>query len=75
MARVEKILEKMESSPSSISFADAKKVLEWLGYTAKYPKRGSHVTFKKAGTYPITVVNCSPVKKYSVQEILKLAEE
>lgn len=75
MAKVEKILEKMESSPSSISFDDAKKVLEWMGYTAKNPKRGSHIAFKKDGVNPVIVKRCNPVKTYTVKEILKLAEE
>ena len=71
MNKIEKILEKMESSPSSISFADAKDVFKWMGYTAIYPKRGWHVTFEKNGVNPIIVVHRSPIKEYSVQEILK----
>ncbi len=75
LPKVEKVLLKMKEAPSNISFDDAVKVMEWLGYTYSMPKRGSHVSFRKENCNPLSLPHKSPLKKYLVKAILDLVED
>ena len=74
MASVEKILEKMRRQPNGISYKEIDKVLIYLGYELKRGK-GDHFNYRKKGKPIYTLVKQNPVKKYLVDEVLKIIDE
>lgn len=75
MTKRNKLIEKILKS-NNISFAEAEKVLIFLGYVSEYPQGGSsHKTFRKTGKEKITLVSYQkPLKMYAlklVREIIK----
>ena len=64
MTQWDKLLEKLTSCSSEIRYQDLEHILFYFGYTKKETNSGSsHVTFRKAGHYPITIPRHSPIKK------------
>lgn len=74
MASVEKIIEKMRRQPNGISYKEIHKVLISLGYELKRGK-GDHFNYRKKGKSIYTLVKQNPVKKYLVDEVLKIIDE
>lgn len=54
MTRREKLIAKIRARPVEADYDDVKAVLELFGWE-RQRESGSHVTFVKAGEYPITV--------------------
>lgn len=74
MASVEKIIDKMRRQPNNISYKEIHKVLISLGYELKRGK-GDHLNYRKKGKPIYTLVKQNPVKRYQVEELLKIIDE
>ena len=54
MTRLDKLIDRIRARPPKADFSDVKTVLIAYGWERRR-QRGSHVTFMKAGEYPIVV--------------------
>jgi len=75
MSKKAKLIEKVFTF-GDITFQEAEKLLNSLGYESEFPNGGSsHKTFRKAGQEKITLVSTQrPLKRYAIkmiQEILR----
>ena len=70
MSKIDKILNKLYNG-GVVSINDASKLLENIGYVkAKPPSSSSHITFRKEGTNPITLVkNRKELLDYQIKMI------
>ncbi len=69
-----RLVEKILRNPKAVSFDEIQRLLESFGYECRQPRGGSHFTFRKAGTTPITVPKNKPVKEIYVKNIIRLLE-
>lgn len=69
----QKLVERILRNPKDVSFSEISQVLEAFGYQCRQPS-GSHYTFRKAGTNPITVPKNKPVKEIYVKNIIRLLD-
>ncbi|MBN1869153.1 MAG: type II toxin-antitoxin system HicA family toxin [Candidatus Omnitrophica bacterium] len=71
MSKIEKLFEKILSSPKEVRFSELQKVLLELGYSSR-PGKGSHTVFCHPDFHPIVVPHRSPVKKVYVEQVREL---
>ncbi len=76
MSKFEKLLQKLYNG-SVISFDNACKLLENIGYTQSETQNGtSHITFRKEGTNPITLTkNRKELLDYQIKMIKDAYDE
>lgn len=75
MSKWDKLLQRIKSLSSSLRFDELKKVLEEYGYIMDAPGGGgSHYTFRKNGTDPITIPKHRTVKRIYVLAVKKVIE-
>lgn len=70
MSKIDKLLNKLYNG-SVLSIDEASKLLENIGYAKAVPPKGSsHITFRKEGTDPITLVkNRKELLDYQIKMI------
>ncbi|ABA88045.1 toxin, HicA family [Syntrophotalea carbinolica DSM 2380] len=70
--RLLKLVETVLSNPKNVRFEELKRLLEGFGFTCCQPRGGSsHYTFRKQGSYPITVPKKRPVNQAYVKSVIK----
>lgn len=71
-----KLIEKMRNQPNGINPKDAEKILLYLGFEHRNTK-GSHKHFKRKsdGMWFTLVLSENPMKRYLVDDILKIVDE
>jgi predicted RNA binding protein YcfA (HicA-like mRNA interferase family) len=74
MGREEKLLRHLRNNPSNVSFEELDKLLRWCGFESR-SSGGSHYTYKRKGSPPITIPRHKPVKRVYVQQVLALIEQ
>lgn len=73
MSKWEKLLTKILLLDKDLRFDELKKVLEEYGYVMKSPGRGgSHYTFRKKGSSPITIPKNEPIKITYVEMVKEI---
>ena len=76
MSRWEKLITKILLLDKDLRFNELKKVLEEYGYVMKSPKGGgSHYTFRKKGSSPITIPKNEPIKITYVEMVKDIVEK
>ena len=67
----------MKTSPRNISPDEIEKMLGWLNFDKRKNNAGRHQTFKRKSDGKVfnLVLTNNPVKKYQVDDILKIIEE
>lgn len=77
MTKKDKLIKKLKSSPNRISPDEIEKLLGWEGFDKRKNNAGSHQVFKRKSDGRVfnLVLTNNPVKKYQVDEILKIIEE
>ncbi len=71
MTRRDKLVQRILLRPPTASFQDVRSLLEMYGWTHDRTT-GSHLTFTKAGEYPITVpVHDKRVKRFYLDKICR----
>lgn len=75
MSKWEKLLSRIKTLSGDLRFVELKKVLESYGYRMSVPKSGSsHYTFRKKGSYPITIPKHEPIKRVYVALVKQVIE-
>jgi len=70
--RLLKLVEKILRNPREVKFEELQRLLEGVGFVCRQPSGGSsHYTFRKPGSYPITVPKKKPVNQAYVKSIIK----
>lgn len=73
--RRRKLVERILRNPKDVSFEEVRQVLEAFDYECRQPSGGgSHYTFRKPGTNPITVPKNKPVKEVYIKNIIRLLD-
>lgn len=77
MTKKDKLIKKMKTSPRNISPDEIEKMLGWLSFDKRKNNAGSHQIFKRKSDGKVfnLVLTNNPVKKYQVDDILKIIEE
>lgn len=76
MSKWEKLITKILLLDKDLRFNELKKVLEEYGYDMKSPKGGgSHYTFRKKGSSPITIPKNEPIKITYVEMVKEIVEK
>lgn len=77
MTKKDKLIKKMKTSPRNISPDEIEKMLGWLNFDKRKNNADSHQTFKRKSDGKVfnLVLTNNPVKKYQVDDILKIIEE
>ena len=70
MTRIEKLVDRIRAKPPEANFKDVETLLNAYGWQ-RSRQRGSHVTFSKAGEFPITIplVQGKRVKRTYLAEV------
>ena len=76
LTKKDKLIRKMKTSPNNISPDEIEKVLEWEGFIRKKSNAGSHQVFKRKSDGKVfnLVLARNPVRKYQVEDLLKILE-
>lgn len=76
MTKKDKLVKKMKISHNSISPDEIEKVLEWEGFVKIKSNAGSHQVFKRKSDGKVfnLVLDRNPVRKYQVEDLLKILE-
>lgn len=76
LTKRDKLIKKMRTSPNNISPDEIEKVLEWEGFEKRNPNGGSHQVFKRKSDGKVfnLVLTRNPVKKYQVEDLLKILD-
>ncbi len=76
LTKKDKLIKKMKISPNSISPDEIEKVLEWEGFVKRKSNAGSHQVFKRKSDGKVfnLVLARNPVRKYQVEDLLKILE-
>ena len=76
LTKKDKLIKKMKTSPNNISPDEIEKVLEWEGFERRKSNDGSHQVFKRKSDGRVfnLVLDRNPVRKYQVEDILKILE-
>lgn len=75
MSQWDKLLSKILALSNDIRFDELKKILEHYGYDMKNPGKGSsHYTFRKKGSYPITIPKHKPIKEIYIKMVREIVE-
>lgn len=75
MSKWDKLLSRINLLSNDIRFNELRKVLESYGYVMHNPRGGSsHYTFRKSGSYPITIPKHEPIKKVYIEKVKKIVE-
>jgi predicted RNA binding protein YcfA (HicA-like mRNA interferase family) len=70
--RLLKLVEKTLNNPKEVKFEELKRLLEGFGFVCSQPSGGSsHYTFRRPGSYPITVPKKKPVNQAYVKRVIK----
>ena len=76
MSKWQKLLDRVLNLSNDMRFKELKKILEYYGYKQSGPSNGSsHYTFRKKGSYPITIPKHDPIKKVYVERVKKVIEK
>lgn len=76
MTKWDKLIYRVLDLSNDMRFEELKKILESYGYKMNMPKSGSsHVTFRKKGRPPITLVRTGAIKKVYIQQVKKIILE
>lgn len=76
MSKWNKLLNKIKTMNQNVRFDELKEILESYGYTMHSPGSGSsHFTFRKNGSFPITIPKNEPIKKVYVEMVRHIIEE
>ena len=69
MSKSDKLVQKILSGKSDITPAEAKKILEKLGFNAS-PTNGSHRTYRKPDRQSVTIIlTQNPLKAYLIEKL------
>ncbi|MBO4608355.1 MAG: type II toxin-antitoxin system HicA family toxin [Lachnospiraceae bacterium] len=75
MSQFDKLLLRIYMLDKNLRFDDLKKVLEHYGYVMKGSSTGgSHKTFRKPGSPPITIPRHDPIKAVYVEMVKEIVE-
>ena len=76
LTKKDKLIKKMKTSPNNISPDEIEKVLEWEGFERRKSNAGSHQVFKRKSDGRVfnLVLARNPVRKYQVEDLLKILE-
>lgn len=76
MTKKDKLVKKMKISHNSISPDEIEKVLEWEGFVKRKSNAGSHQVIKRKSDGKVfnLVLARNPVRKYQVEDLLKILE-
>ncbi|WP_155811715.1 type II toxin-antitoxin system HicA family toxin [Anaerococcus tetradius] len=76
MTKKDKLIKKMKTNPNNISPDEIEKVLEWEGFERRKSNAGSHKVFKRKSDGKVfnLVLARNPVKKYQVEDLLKILD-
>lgn len=70
--RLLKLVEAVLNNPKNVKFEELGRLLEGFGFACSQPRGGSsHYTFRKPGSYPITVPKKKPVNQAYVKSVIK----
>ncbi|MBE0502098.1 MAG: type II toxin-antitoxin system HicA family toxin [Desulfuromonadales bacterium] len=73
--KIQKLVGQIIQNPKDVDYAILERLLKSFGYECFQPGRGgSHYTFRKAGSAPITVPKKKPVNAVYVKQIIKLLD-
>ena len=68
MSSWDKLIEKLLTLDPNIRFKELKKILESCGYKMN-STQGSHCTFRKAGSHPITIPKHKPITRVYIEMV------
>lgn len=76
LTKKDKLIKKMKTSPNNISPDEIEKVLEWEGFERRKSNAGSHQVFKRKSDGKVfnLVLARNPVRKYQVEDLLKILD-